>query len=290
MNKPIRTQSLKINTLLNGIKQGCAILFPLITFPYISRVLGSDGLGKYSFANSITGYFVLVAALGISTYAIREGAKIRDNREEITSFCNQVFSINVCSAFLSFALLSALVIFNNKINSYAPYIFIQSAAIFLNTFGTDWINSIYEDYKYITVRYILFQLIALILMFLLVKSPDDVIKYCCIYVFASTGGNLLNIFYVRRYIHISFTFNMNIKKHLFPLLILFINSIAISIYVSSDITMLGLFYEDSVVGVYSFTSKIYNILKQLVHATIVVSLPRIAYIIHNKPEQYERYN
>ena len=94
----MRQKSLGVNALLNGIKQCCSIIFPLITFPYISRVLGSDGYGKYSFSSSVTSYFILLAALGIYTYAIREGAKIRDNQKSINQFCSQVFSINVCSS------------------------------------------------------------------------------------------------------------------------------------------------------------------------------------------------
>ena len=79
----MKQKSLGVNALLNGIKQCCSIIFPLITFPYISRVLGSDGYGKYSFSYSVTNYFILLAALGIYTYAIREGAKIRDDQKAI---------------------------------------------------------------------------------------------------------------------------------------------------------------------------------------------------------------
>lgn len=281
--------SLKLNIILNGVKQLCAIFFPLITFPYVSRVLGSDGFGKYSFSNSIVGYFLLLAAMGISTYAIREGAKIRDQKEQLGKFCNQVFSINLCSAIESFVLLMILIVSNEKILSYASLIYVQSLAIFLNTLGTDWVNSIYEDYKYITIRYIIIQLISLLLVFCFVKSPDDVLPYCLICTFASAGGNLFNIIYVRRYVKIRFTFHMNIKRHILPMLVLFINSIAVSVYVSSDITMLGFFCGDTLVGVYSFATKIYTILKQLVHAMIIVSIPRIAYVIKNQPEKYNRY-
>lgn len=101
----MKQRSLGVNALLNGVKQCCSIIFPLITFPYISRVLGSNGYGKYSFSNSVTNYFILLAALGIYTYAIREGAKIRDDQKAINHFCSQVFSINVCSAAISMLLL-----------------------------------------------------------------------------------------------------------------------------------------------------------------------------------------
>lgn len=283
----MKQKSLGVNALLNGVKQCCSIIFPLITFPYISRVLGSNGYGKYSFSNSVTNYFILLAALGIYTYAIREGAKIRDDKKAITQFCSQVFSINVCSAAISLLLLFGMVLLLPKFSGYKAYIFIQSTAIVMAVIGTDWVNGIFEDYFYITVRYIAVQCICLLAMFVFVRQPEDIIPYCIISVLATNGGNLINVFYVRKYAQIRFTFNMDLKRHLVPLLILFVNSIAITIYVNSDITMLGFFESDAQVGVYSFASKIYNLLKQLINAVIVVSVPRIAYIIKNKPKEYK---
>lgn len=282
----MKQKSLGLNAVLNGIKQCCSIIFPLITFPYISRVLGNDGYGKYSFSYSVTNYFILLAALGIYTYAIREGAKVRDDQKEVDKFCSQVFSINVCSAAISLLLLSIMVFCLPKFSGYKAYIFIQSTAIIMAVIGTDWVNGIFEDYFYITVRYIAVQCVCLIAMFVFVRKPEDIIPYCIISVLATNGGNLINVFYVRKYAKIRFTFDMDLKRHLVSLLILFVNSIAISIYVNSDITMLGFFESDAQVGVYSFASKIYNLLKQLINAVIVVSVPRIAYIIKNKPLEY----
>lgn len=282
-------KSLKINAVLSGIKQCCAIIFPLITFPYVSRILGSDGFGKYSFSYSVVSYFLLIAALGINTYAIREGAKIREDKKKINEFASQVFSINLCSVLLSYILLGITIAFSTKIQAYVPYILIQSVVMILVAIGTDWINSIYEDFFYITVRYILMQIVAIFMMFTFVRTSSDVIAYCIISVLAASGGNLLNIFYVRKYVKFNFTFHMNVKTHIIPLMILFINSVAITIYVNSDITMLGFYYDDSVVGVYSFASKIYSIIKQLVNAIVVVSLPRIAYIVKNQSNQYKSY-
>ena len=285
----MKQSSLKVNAVLNGIKQCCTILFPLITFPYVSRVLGNSGYGKYSFSQSVTSYFLLIAALGINTYAIREGAKIREDKNEITKFCSQVYSINILSAVFSYICLFILLIASNKIGGYSPYILIQSTAILMAAFGINWVNSIYEDYLYLTIRYIVVQVIALACMFIFVRTQEDVIPYCIISVFATSGGDLINLFYVRRYVHVKFTFHMEFRKHIAPLLVLFVNSIAITIYVSSDITMLGFFVDDATVGVYSFASKIYNILKQLVNAVVVVALPRVAYVIKNRAEEYEGY-
>lgn len=284
----MKERPLGVNALLNGIKQCCAILFPLITFPYVSRILGSGGFGKYSFSASVTNYFVLLAALGIDTYAIREGAKVRADREKVSTFCSQIFSINVCSALVSLTLLAGVLLLP-KFQDYKPYILIQSTAMILAAVGTDWVNGIYEDYFYITVRYIAVQCICLGVMFLLVRSPEDLIPYCVVSVLASNGGKLINILHVRKFVRIRFTFRMSVRKHLPSLLVLFANAIAVSVYVNSDIIMLGFFESDAQVGIYSFVSKIYSLLKRLINAAIVVSVPRIAYLLKNEPGEYEKY-
>lgn len=281
-----KRKSIKVNAVLNTVKQLCSIIFPLITFPYISRVLGSDGFGKYSFSMSVVSYFLLLAGLGINTYAVREGAKVRDDAYRIRELCSELFSINIFSMLISYALLTILVIFNNKIHSYFPYILVLSSAILLTTIGTEWINTIFEDFFFITCRYIVIQAIALALMFIVIKTRNDVIAYCAITVLASYGGNIINLIYVRKYVKYKFTFKLQINKHIVSLLVLFANSLAITMYVNSDITMLGFYYSDSIVGQYSFAGKINSILKQLINAIVVVTIPRMSYFFANDKKQY----
>lgn len=283
MNKQ---KTIKLNAVLNTIKQLCSIIFPLITFPYVSRILGSEGFGKYSFSNSVVSYFLLLAGLGINTYAVREGAKVRNNAIKIRQMCSELFSINILSMLLSYTLLVFLTLFNNKIQSYAPYIATLSLSILLTTIGTEWINTIFEDFLYITCRYIIIQAIALILMFVFIRNKSDVIAYCFITTFASYGGNIINLYYVRKYVKFKFTFKLNFRKHLIPLLVLFANSLAITIYVNSDITMLGFYYSDSTVGQYSFVGKINSILKQLINAIVVVAIPRLSYFFAYDKAKY----
>lgn len=282
----MKTRSLKQNAVLSGIRQMCGIIFPLITFPYVSRVLGDDGFGQYSFSWSIVSYFVLLAGLGISTYAIREGAKIRDDKEKISHFCSEAFTINVVTTFIASIILIVLTLSIPKIRAYSLLVFIQSLSILLNLIGRDWINSIYEDYFYITIRYIVIQIFSLILMFVCIKTSADLWKYCVITVFASFGGNIPNIFYVRKYTKIHIVKHTNFKEHIKPMLILFVTQIAISVYVNADITMIGFFSDDSTVGIYSLSSKIYSMIKTIVNAMVIVTLPRMTYIINNSPDKY----
>ena len=285
----MKKSSLKANVVLNTIKQCCSILFPIVTIPYVYRVLGADVYGKYNFGFSFISYFVLIAGLGINTYAIREGARIREKRIEISNFANEIFSINILSSVVAYCVLFLTLILWRKLDAYSRLILVQSSSIVLNTLGIDWINSIYEDFKYITIRYILFQVIALVLLFVFVKTPDDYIKYASINVFANSGANILNFFYTRnKYFSPHLILNKKIFKHLRPIMILFVNTLAVTIYINSDITLIGVFMTDTDVGIYSAAVKIYSIIKQILNAIIMVIIPRIAYYIGSK--QTEKYN
>ena len=154
----MQNKSLKLNAFLNTVRNVLNMIFPLITFPYVSRVLGANGLGIYNFSNSVISYFLLLAGLGISTYAVREGAKYRKSKENISFFASQIFSINVFSTIFSYIILFISLVIFPKLHMYAVCILIFSLQIAFTTIGTEWIYTIFEDYTYITVRSILFNI------------------------------------------------------------------------------------------------------------------------------------
>lgn len=272
----IKKRSIGINAVLNSVRSIFNILFPIITFPYVSRVLGVKGIGIYNFSNSMVSYFVLIAGLGINIYAVREGAKIRDNRKKINKFSSEIFTINMLSTVLSYVLLFITVVIFAKLHSYIACISIFSLQIIFTTIGTEWIYQIYEDYTYITLRSIIFQCVSLILLFVFVRNKQDYLNYAAISVFSTVGSNILNFFYARKYCTIRLVWNFKLKKHIIPILIIFGVNIASLIYVNSDITLLGLIKNSYIVGIYSVSSKIYQIVKTLIAALLIVTVPRLA--------------
>lgn len=281
-----KNKSLKLNAILNTIRQSLTILFPLITFPYASRVLGTDEFGRYTFSASVVTYFQLFATFGISTFAIREGAAIRNDRKAISGLASDLFSFNIITCSIAYVALFLLVKFNPKIHSYEGLMCIQSTCMILTMLGLDWVNNVYEDFLYITIRYIIIQIIALICIFMFIHSSTDTTKYCLILVGGSYGGNLLNLLYIRRYIDLPKPNKFPIKKYISPLSILFVNSLATTIYVNSDVTMIGIFLNDSEVGLYSFASKIYNLLKYFINAAVIVTIPRLAAVVNEDQKEY----
>lgn len=268
--------------LINSIKSMVSVIFPLITFPYISRVLQVENVGKYNFANSIISYFILLAGLGFSTYAIREGAKIRNNQSDIDRFSSEIFTFNILSTFFSYVILLLIIVFGSSLHKYAILLIVLSLQILSQTIGREWINAIYEDYIYLAIRYILFQFLSLILLFIFVKKPDDYINYALIVVVSNSGSSFINYFHTRKFCNVKLVLTKKIFRHAKPALIFFATTIAITIYVSSDTTLLGLFCGDYSVGIYSMSVKIYSIIKTVFAAAISVTIPRLSILSVNR--------
>lgn len=272
----MKNKSLGLNAFLNGLRSVLNIIFPIITFPYVSRILSVGELGKYNWSNSYVSYFLLLAGLGIATYAVREGTKFRSDRAKISDFAGQVFSINIFSTIVSYVLLFLCVFMFPKVQIYSAYIYIFSIQIVFTTLGTEWIYSIFEEYTYITVRSIAFKILSLVMLFVFVRKPGDYLNYAGITVFSAVGSNILNYLHAKKFCTIRFTFKINWGEHLKPILVIFASSIAITIYLSFDTTLLGLINNNYAVGIYSVSTKMYNIVKQLIAAVLTVTIPRFA--------------
>ncbi|MCT3602861.1 flippase [Lactobacillus acidophilus] len=285
----MKKKSLGLNGLLNGLRSALNLVFPLITFPYVTRILSVNGIGIYNFSSTYVGYFVLIAGLGISTYSVREGAKYRDNKEEMGKFASQIFSINILSTILAYILLiGSLIIFSN-LKIYISSILIFSLQIFFTTIGTEWIYIIYEDYAYITVRSIIFKIISIILLFVLVKNRQDYLWYAAITVFSSVGSNVLNFINAKKICNIRLTTNIDWKYHIKPILTIFATTIAVNIYLSSDTTLLGLLKSDYAVGIYSTAVKIYTLVATLLGSVVSVTIPRLAMLMgKRKTKEYNK--
>lgn len=284
----MENKSIKKNAILNTIKVLMSVIFPLITFPYATRVLGTDNIGKVQFVSSFITFFTLLATLGINNYAVREGATYRENRKKISEFASEIFSVNLVCTLLSYIVLFIIILIPSKLTSYITLIIIQSIQIFFTTIGVDWIYTIYEDYLYITIRAILVQIISLILLFLLVHDNEDYYVYALITVIANSGVNILNFFHSKKYVDLKFKIKNNFKVHIKPMIVLFSNDLAQQVYINSDSLMLGIMTTDYNVGIYSVAVKIYTIIKRLINAIVAVAIPRMAYYNSNDEKEFTK--
>lgn len=285
----MKKKSIKINAILNIINSLLSVVFPLITYPYVTRVLGAENLGKVNYGFSIVSYFSLIAVFGVTSYAIREGSRVRDDKLKFNTLANELFTINLITTLIAYVLLIVTMLGVDKFGDYRLLILIQSLSIIFKTMSVDWINVIYEDFLFTTIRGILTHIITLVLLFVLVRDGEDYYQYAMLTVITNAVICSVNYFYCARYAKIKVTIHPKIKKHIKSMAVFFVNAIAVSIYVSADITMLGWMVGDSAVGVYSVSVKIYSIMKLLLAAIYAVALPRLSfYFSDNDHESFKK--
>ncbi|MGN9196609.1 flippase [Blautia massiliensis (ex Liu et al. 2021)] len=274
-----KQKSLKLNFIMNAFLTMSSFIFPLITFPYVSRVLSPVGMGKVSFATSLISYFQMFAQLGIPTYGIRACAKVRDNREELTRTVHELLMLNLIMDLISYTFLTIILILNQKIYEERLLYIILSMTIFLSTIGVEWLYKAMEEYSYITIRSIIFKIIAIFAMFMLIRDQNDYTIYGFITIFASSASNILNFINMHKYIDMKFMGNYNLKRHLKPVAVFFAMACATTIYTNLDTVMLGFMTTDADVGYYNAAIKIKTILVSIVTSLGTVLLPRASYYV-----------
>lgn len=278
-------KSLKINFIMNCILTCSAYIFPLITFPYISRVLQASGNGKINFANSIVSYFVMFASLGIPVYGVRACASVRKNKKELSKTVQELLILNIIMCFITYIVLFNCVFLIDKMYEYKELIFIFSSTLILNCIGVEWLYKALEEYSYITMRSIIFKVIAIILMFMFVKTKNDYIPYAIIMVIGSSASFIFNLIKLPKYIYLQKFESYNFSKHLKPIFMFFLLSVSWTIYTNLDIVMLGFIKGDIEVGYYSAAIKIKSILVSTVSALGTVLLPRLTVYVDERNEE-----
>ncbi|MEY8462816.1 flippase [Streptococcus merionis] len=288
MSEKFKVKSVKFNFLMNIILKMSGVIFPLITFPYVSRVLLSEANGKIAFATSVVSYFSLLASMGIPSYGIRKCAEVRDNRSKLSKVVGELLILNSLFTILSYIIFLVLLIIIPKFTRDTPLFLITSTTIIFNMLGVEWFYQAIEQYQYITIRNISFKIISVILMFLFVHEPKDYILYAGINVFSSVGSNFLNFIRLSNYVDLkSCKFQKyDIYIHFLPIITLFLYNATTVIFTSLDQVMLGFLTDDSSVGFYSAAIKIKNILVSLITALGAVMLPKISYALKNESNEY----
>lgn len=274
-------KSIRVNTFYNLLKTTLSLVFPLISFAYTSRILEADGLGKIQFSQSIITYFTLIAMLGIKNYGTREGAKRRENKEQLSQFTCEIFILNMLSTAVSYLLFFVSLLVVPKFHDYQSLLLIFSVMIAFTSMGMEWLYGALEEYRYITLRSLAFQLISIVLLLTLVKSKQDLYIYAWILCLSSVGSNLLNLIHARKFLVIK-KYKLHFKRHIKPILILFAMELSISLYSNLDSTMLGFMTNDWEVGQYSAAVKINHVLVSVMCSVGVVLLPRLSYYFEKK--------
>ena len=280
-------RSLKLNFVMNAILTMSAFIFPLISFPYVSRILLPEGTGKVSFATSLIAYFTMFAQLGIPTYGVRACARVRDDRQALTRTAQELLIINLVMTALSYIALILALVFVPRLRQERALYLLVSLSMFFTTIGMEWLYKALEQYTYITIRSVAFKLVALAAMFALIHSREDYVIYGGITILASSASSIFNFFHARRFISLRPVGGYRFKPHLKAVAVFFAMACASTVYTNLDTLMLGFMTSDETVGYYNAAVRIKTILVSIVTSLGAVLLPRASYYVeHGEMEQF----
>ena len=269
--------SLKKNIAISTLYQILLVILPMITAPYIARVLGPDQSGIYDFTNSIQTYFAMFAALGTASYGAREIARVR-NDEKMRSVL--FWEIELMTVMTSAACIAVWFVFIFFANQYKVIYLVLTMGLFSTMFDISWFFAGMEQFTYTVSKNAVCKLAGVILMFLFVKRPEDLLLYIIIITASTMLGNLSMWLYIPRFVTKVDFKKLRFRKHFHETLIYFIPSVATSVYTVLDRTLIGTITNNRAEnGCYHYTMQIINIMKALTFSSLNMVLgSRIAYL------------
>lgn len=274
--------SLKKNAIYNLIITVLGLIIPIITFPYFSRILLPDGMGTNSFLVSYVNYFSMFATLGIPIYAVKQCARVKDKKDDLSQNFQEIFIINLFFTFLTYIVLFISSLFiDNVYKNYNLLLYIGVGSL-TGSINLNWLMQANEQYKFLSVKSIITSIITTILLFVLVRDKSHLDRYVIINQLISACSNLINLVYVKKFVFYKKSFKYNFKRHIKPIFLCFVLSAATSIYSNLDSVMLGFLKDEATVGIYTSGNKITRMTLVAVASIVTVLLPRLSHYIEQK--------
>lgn len=296
--KKLKKDSLPLNFILNSLVAFFSMLFPILSFPYASRILHPEYVGRVSFAESIVAYFLLFSQMGMPTYGTREIAKVRSDRNQLIQLTSQLFLINFSMAICSYLVLILASCLVPRLHEDQWLYLVMGLALFMNAMSMEWLYKGLEEYGALAKRSFGLKILSLLSIFLLIHKQEDYLIYGFLYMLAAYGAGILNFRaayrdLLRGYLHLD-AVKSDIKeafqKHLSHIAVFFAMTCATTIYTHLDTVMVGAMSGNTELGYYNAAVKIKTLLVAITTSLGIVLVPRITNcIMERKAEVLRRY-
>lgn len=280
----LTSPSIHLNYIYNLIYQVLTLLTPLITTPYISRVIGPDGTGVQSYTNSIVQYFAIVAALGTTSYGQREIARHRDDQEMRSRLFWEIEILCAITTSICLAVWAGVILFSE---TYTYFYLVLTMNLMAAAFDISWFFGGLEQYGMIVTRNIIVKLTGIVCLFAFIKEKEDLLLYVALLAATTLFGNMSMWGYLKRFLTKVDIHSLRIKRHLKETIVYFIPTVATSVYTILDKTMLGWFTgnDKSQNGYYEYAAGIVNMGKVLIVSFNTVMSSRMSYLFAEKKRQ-----
>lgn len=279
---------LKKNFCYSSILTLANYIFPLLTFPYVSRVLGVDAIGKYNFVDNIIQIFFVISMLGVGIVGVREIAQHKGNKEELAKYISALLFLNLGTTFIALLTLITCIFIVPKFSDYQTLLAIGCFKLLFSSLLIDWFFRGIEDFEYITKRTLIIRIAFVASVFLFIKEQSDYNLYYFLITISIVINAIVNMVYAHKYTRFTLDFKI-VRRLIKPILILGGYSILAWLYNSFSTAYLGFVTNDTEVGYYSVATKLYNIFLSILSAFTAVMLPRLSQFIHDsKHDEFQR--
>ncbi|MDR0221934.1 MAG: flippase [Oscillospiraceae bacterium] len=266
--------TIKKNLLYQNAYQLLTILIPLALAPYLSRVLGAEGIGVYSYTFSVTTYFVYFAMLGINHHGARAIASVGGDRETLNKTFSNLLVLHLAVSVIAAAAFAVYCMFSAE--DFQPYFAIQSLLILAALMDVNWFFMGMERFKITAMRGISFRLIMVVCVFIFVKSENDLWIYALIVSAGALATQAVIWLFLKRYASFVKPSLSGIKPHIKPVLLLFVPIVALSVYRTMNKIMLGAMTDNVQLGFFANAEKIILVPIGFITAFNAVMVPRMS--------------
>lgn len=289
MTDPADTEFKKSRVLYNfffsSLSTFLNIVVPLLTYPYIARVLGPANMGKLGIASSLANYFIVAASLGLPVYGLREIARTRIDRQAMGTTTSELFLIGIISSSVSTIIYIITIYAVPQYRSDFSLFLVFGTTIIASTLYIEWFFQGIEEFRYIGVRNVLVKAAFVAGLFLLVRKPDDYIIYAMLFAGSSLLAMFINLYSACRHVHFRFR-GLNLLRHMEPMLVFALFSFLITAYTNLDFLFLGLFSDNSQAGFYNISIRLVRMVITFIATLSAVLLPRLAATVETRPDQF----
>lgn len=270
--------SIKKNFLYSSFLTTANYIFPLLTFPYVTRVLGVENLGICNFVDSVVNYFILFSAMGINTVGLREIATCKGDKGKLGQTFSSLLMLNALFTILGIVLLLVLTFTVKELYEYKELMFFGAFKLLFNLLLVEWFYRGLEDFKYITIRTLVVKCLYVASVFVFVRKADDYPIYYLLTVLMVGVNAVINIFHSRTYTGFSIR-GLKMGRYVKPMFTLGFYMLLTSMYTTFNVSYLGFVSGPEQVGYYTTATKLYSVIIALFTAFTGVMLPRMSSLI-----------
>jgi O-antigen/teichoic acid export membrane protein len=253
-------------------------IFPLLTYPYVSRVLGVSNIGAVNYIDGIIDYCILFCALGVGSLGVREIAKVKDNQSKINEVYSSLFAFNLILTIVGCGILTYLSFCSEYFRDYREFLWVGILKLFFYVFSTEWFFQGLSNFKFITTRSLIVRTLFVVSIFIFVRTKEDVVIYYLLFVLMPVINAIINFIYSRKFVKFSIS-SIHINTYLVAIISYGFYRILTSMYTTFNVVYLGSVTNVEQVGFFSTSTKIYFIIMSVFSAFTTVMVPKVSELL-----------